>query len=142
MERRYNLVDPAIGYTDKVTLKLDLDETNFEITKQIADYMVVGYNLEGYIILKSSENNYHIIFDKTIDWETNCNLMARSVWKLKSDGLTRWFTLQIIKGSSTLRISNKGEKNPPKIIYKFGRQSGEIKNYLECCELFKDVIFM
>jgi hypothetical protein len=39
--------------------------------------------------------------------------------------------MQGIKESSTLRIGNKKDKPPPKIIYLFGSQDKQISEFLE-----------
>jgi len=132
MERRGGVV----GYTDRETIKLDLDGTVYKRVKKIADYCVVAYHLEGYVILQSSKNNYHVVFDKNVSWEENVRIMAWVAYKFGKESYTRWFVLQVIKTASTLRIGNKGEKPRPRIVHKFGRQSEEIKNFREHREAF------
>lgn len=45
--------------------------------------------------------------------------------------LIKWFVMQCIKESSTLRISPKEDKKTPRIVYRFGFQSHEIKQFLK-----------
>ena len=33
-------------------------------------------------------------------------------------------------GCSTLRVSRKGDKPSPRIVYRYGKQDGEIRNFL------------
>jgi hypothetical protein len=52
-----------------------------------------------------------------------------------NEGLKKWVIMQCIKESSTLRISNKGKKPIPKIIFRFGLQDKQIKKFLETRKL-------
>ena len=46
----------------------------------------------------------------------------------------KYLQMQLIKGSSTLRVSPKNDKPVPEVVYRFGKQDGEIhKNSLCCC---------
>lgn len=38
--------------------------------------------------------------------------------------------MQCIKKESTLRLGNKGVKGCPRVIFRFGSQNGEVRNYL------------
>jgi hypothetical protein len=52
--------------------------------------------------------------------------------------------MQCIKKESTLRLGIKGVKGCPKIVFRFGSQNGEVKNYLTLRRLIlkigKDVL--
>lgn len=48
--------------------------------------------------------------------------------------------MQCRKQSSTLRVSPKGEKTSPKIIYHEGIENIQIKAFLEYRELIKDIL--
>ena len=45
-----------------------------------------------------------------------------------------------IKTVSCLRISNKNEKPRPRIVFKFGKQDNEIKNYLQFRKCLRSVL--
>ena len=45
--------------------------------------------------------------------------------------LMKWLVMQFIKGSSTLRIGKKFDKPAPRIVFRFGKEDGEIKAYLK-----------
>jgi hypothetical protein len=34
------------------------------------------FKLEGFIILKSSENNYHVVFNRRVSWPENMKIVA------------------------------------------------------------------
>lgn len=46
-------------------------------------------------------------------------------------GLQKYALMQGIKQSSTLRVSGKGNKDPPKIVCRYGSQINQIKMFLE-----------
>ncbi|MEX2739273.1 MAG: hypothetical protein Q6356_009430, partial [Candidatus Wukongarchaeota archaeon] len=52
----------------------------------------------------------------------------------------KWLLMQCIKQSSTLRISSKGEKPSPRIVFRSGKQDQQISNYLKMCTLTKKII--
>jgi len=47
-----------------------------------------------------------------------------------SEKLKDYVLMQILKGSSTLRLSRKGKNPFPKIIFRFGNQDRQIAEYL------------
>lgn len=48
----------------------------------------------------------------------------------KNEGLGKWFAMQCTKESSALRMSPKKEKPTPRIVFHYGKQDKEIKNFL------------
>lgn len=122
---------PNIGYTDKNTVKLDFDNTNFKTVKYWAFRSYGWFRLEGFLIFKSSEDNYHVIFDSTVSWIENMHIVAWVCLGSQNIGLQKWFLMQCIKKSSTLRVSPKGEKPSPRIVFRFGKEDNEIKNFLQ-----------
>ena len=42
----------------------------------------------------------------------------------------KWLLMQCIKEESTLRVSPKGYKPSPRVVFRFGNQNNEIKNFL------------
>ncbi|MHA1974139.1 MAG: hypothetical protein ACTSW1_14165 [Candidatus Hodarchaeales archaeon] len=123
--------DRYIGYTDRCTVKLDFDHISLQEVIQWSDRAYNWYELEGYCVLRSSENCYHVIFDRTVDWSTNVSVMAWVCLQSKNPSLTKWFKMQGIKEGSTLRISTKQEKPAPALVYKKGSQCNEIQEYWE-----------
>ena len=105
-------VKPCIGYTDCETVKLDLDDMSYSRTKEVVTMTMILFNLGGYLILKSSRNCYHAIFDRNVWWGENVAIMAKVTLMLlvKNPKVLKWFLMQCIKGSSTLRVTPKNEK--------------------------------
>jgi hypothetical protein len=48
----------------------------------------------------------------------------------ENEKLKSYLVMQCIKESSTLRISSKKEKASPRIVFRYGKQNCEIKNFL------------
>lgn len=48
--------------------------------------------------------------------------------------------MQCIKGSSTLRVSPKGEKPSPRIVYRYGKKEKQIRKFIENRQFIKDAI--
>jgi len=110
---------------------LDLDNITQAKTKQLAAYLCKRYKLEGYLIVKSSKNHYHLIFNRYLKWRKALQVSFQTI------KCVEWAIWQARKGEFTLRISCKNGKNKPQIIYKTGKQNKLIKDYLEVYELFK-----
>jgi hypothetical protein len=122
----------VFAFTDRITVKLDLDKTPFRRTVAIAKRSCRWLRLDGFIILKSSPSNYHAVFNEPVTWERNVRCMA---WvcccaKFPVD-LCRWVLMQCIKRSSTLRTRCKEEKQPPRIVFGYGHQDMMIAYYLK-----------
>lgn len=49
----------------------------------------------------------------------------------KSRKVSGFVLMQCIKESSTLRLGCKGEKPFPRVVFRFAKQGGEIRNYLK-----------
>lgn len=60
-----------LGFTDDETVMLDLDNTPLEKVKHYAKITLEHFGLSGFIILRSSKNNYHVIFNRPVSWSEN-----------------------------------------------------------------------
>ena len=119
-----------LGYSDTETVKLDFDKTPFRVVRRWADRTCKWFKLEGYVILKSSENSYHVVFNRTVTWTENLKIVAWICLHSRHRKLLLWLLMQCIKGSSTLRISPKGKKPAPRIVHHHGQQDKEIRFFL------------
>jgi hypothetical protein len=119
-----------LGYTDTETVKLDLDNMSFQRVKYWALKTAKQFRLRGCIILKSSKNCHHVVFDKPVSWVKNVAIVAWVCLVTKHRRLTEWLIMQCIKEASTLRLSRKGEKPSPRVVFRFGRQDGQIRVFL------------
>lgn len=131
---------PILGYSDTETVKLDFDDTTFRNVKYWANRALVWFKLGGYVILRSSEKSYHVVFDKTVSWTQNMMIVAWVALHSQNRGLVVWFIMQAIKKSSTLRISNKLKKHSPRIVYKYGKQNTQIQEFLAYRKHIKHIV--
>ncbi|MEM3640736.1 MAG: hypothetical protein QXH37_02275 [Candidatus Bathyarchaeia archaeon] len=110
-----------IGLSCKHTVMADLDNMSFKRVKRLALLTMNHFRLDGFIILKSSPNHYHMVFDKPMQrWSDVLKVIA-------------W--MQAIKGYCTLRVSPKpvnsnGFKPSPIVVYHYGSQNNMVKEYL------------
>jgi hypothetical protein len=130
-----------LGITDQETVKLDFDNTRFKTVKYWAMRTMKWFKLKGFIILKSSKNNYHVVFDKKVSpWKDNVKIMAWVCLLSQHKALTKWFLMQCIKEGSTLRVSEKKEKPQPRIVYRYGSQQNQIAEFLAYRKVVKSII--
>ena len=114
----------VFGITETDTVMLDFDDTPFKTVKDWAKRTCVWYKLKGFIILKSSENCYHVVFDRKVSWRQFARVVAWVCLLSKHEALKKWFLMQMIKKGSTLRVSNKKDKPSPRIVFRYGSQKG------------------
>lgn len=68
---------PVIGFSHKNIVMIDLDGMPLEEVKEIANKALKRFRLGGYIILESSPNNYHVVFDRPFRyWSKVYRIMA------------------------------------------------------------------
>jgi hypothetical protein len=130
---------PILGYSDTETVKLDFDDASFKFVRNWALKAVEWFKLEGFLILKSSKNHYHVVLNKTVAWKRNLHVVAWVALQSKNKGLTKWLLMQCIKEKSTLRISSKKEKPIPRIVHHEGKQDQQIDEYLKMRNLIKKI---
>jgi len=131
---------PILGYTDTETVKLDLDNMSFQRVKYWALGTAKQFRLRGFIILESSKNSYHVVFDKPVSWVKNVAIVAWVCLMTKHRRLTEWLIMQCIKQASTLRLSPKKDKQPPRMVYRHGKQSQQIREFLQYQRLVQTMI--
>lgn len=122
---------PILGLSDRETVMLDFDDATFKTVKEWAIKAMEWFKLEGFLILKSSKNHYHVVFNKAVTWARNLHVVAWVALQSKNKGLEKWLVMQCIKENSTLRISSKKEKSSPRLVSRFAKQDNQIKQYLE-----------
>lgn len=129
-----------IGYTDTETVKLDLDGMSLKQVKYWASKAMKQFKLGGFIILKSSEMSYHVVFDRAVSWSINVGVVAWVCLVAKHRRLTEWLVMQCIKHASTLRVSAKKQKSSPRIVYRYGKQDKQIRSFLQYRRLSKSIL--
>jgi hypothetical protein len=118
---------------------LDFDDASFRTVRYWASRTARWFKLEGFIILKSSKNRFHVVFDRTVSWADNMRVVAWVALLSHNSGLAKWFLMQCIKGCSTLRVSSKREKLSPRIVYRCGKQEENIKAFLKIRNTIKRI---
>lgn len=129
-----------LAYTDTETVMLDFDHIPLEKVKYWARRVMKFFKLEGFLILESSENCFHVVFNRSVSWSENMSIVASVTLLSHNRGLRRWQLMQCRKQSASLRISPKGIKSSPKIVHCEGRQDGQIQGYLEYRNLIMDIM--
>jgi hypothetical protein len=130
----------VLGITETNTVMLDFDDTPFKTVKYWASRTCKWFRLKGFIIEKSSENCYHVVFDRKVSWSKNVAVTAWVSLYAHHPALTKWFHMQCMKQESTLRVSPKGEKSSPRIVYRFGKQDSQIQEFLQYRGMIKSFI--
>lgn len=130
----------VLGFTDIETVMLDFDKTPFKDVKYWAMRTMKWFKLEGFIILRSSKNNYHVVFNRKVSWSENMKIVAWISLLSHNPMLEKWFVMQCIKEGSTLRISPKMNKPAPRIVYRYGKQEKQIREFLVSRKLIKDIM--
>jgi hypothetical protein len=128
--RMLNQAKPILGFSDTETVMIDFDNTLFKQVKRWALRTTRFHRLEGFLILRSSKNSYHVVFNRRVSWSENMRIVAWVSLLSGNEKLKKYFLMQCIKQSSTLRLSPKGEKGSPRVVYRFGKQDAQIHDYL------------
>ena len=128
------------GFTDTETVLVDFDNTSFKTVRYWARRVCKWFKLDGFIILKSSERSYHVVFNRRVSWSENLKIVAWVSLHSHSIGLNRWLVMQCIKQGSTLRVSPKFAKPSPRIVFREGNQNEQIKDFLVHRALIKRII--
>lgn len=83
-------------------------------------------------MIRSSDKNYHVVFNKYLSWKTITKIIFNQYEAL------RWAVFQMQSGYLTIRVSMKNGKNKPKILLRVGKQDKLVKDYLEVYEALKE----
>jgi len=147
-------LSPTFGDWSRDTVRLDFDNTPLKKVK-FWGFMVCKYfHLEGFVILCSSvkkhvvkirnqivysysEVSYLVIFNRKVKWNLNVKIMDWVARLSEIQSLMYYVLMQGIKRSSTVRCGSKGKKPSPKVVFCFGKQDGQIEQFLETRNLIK-----
>jgi hypothetical protein len=143
----------VFGDWDTETIRLDWDDApSLDEVKLWSYRATFFFKLEGFIILESSHKSYvvkqkrkiffrfrkasyHVVFNLPVDWSRNVHVMNWTALESGNENLQKYVRMQSIKETSTLRISRKGKKPIPKIVFRYGLQDKQIKKFLETRKL-------
>lgn len=122
----------VIGFMTNKGLIMDLDNMTYRKVRYLAKTLCKQHKLEGYVIVLSSPRNYHVIFNRYLQWKTTTKILF-SLWEV-----IRWAVFQMREGYLTLRVSRKNGQNKPKIVFKTGKTDKLIAEYMEIYETFEE----
>jgi hypothetical protein len=125
------------GTAENDTVELDFDKTPFKKVKSWALKTCEHFKLKGFDIYKTSENNYHVVFDLKVTWKQFAQAVAWVILQSHHVDLNKWFLMQCIKGTSTLRVSKKKEKPSPRLVYHYGSRKDRIPEFRRKREFIK-----
>jgi len=104
------------GYSTNWHLLLDLDHTGYCIAKKIAAMVYKNYPFLGtYLILHSSRDNFHVVYDRKIGWNRILKIVSTlaQLHLLNAD----YMRIRKFRGDLTLRtngyLTSTGIKFPP-----------------------------
>jgi len=60
----------CIGFNTDRGLMLDLDNMKLCKALRIAETLLERYKLEGFLLIRSSHKNYHVVFNRYLCWRT------------------------------------------------------------------------
>ena len=129
-----------MGVKSDSMVMLDLDDTTLEFVLYWARTAMNLFDLGGFLVRKSSEGCFHVVFDRVVTWKECLRFVASIVINSYHEGLKKWVILQARKGSMTLRCTSKGEKPCPVVVYREGSQDAQIYRFLEREDLIKQIL--
>ena len=129
-----------LGFTDNETVKLDFDDMTLKTVRYWARRAMKYFKLSGYVILKSSERCYHVVFDRPVSWSENMKVVAWVALLSHRRELQRWLLMQCIKQSSTLRVSSKMDKPSPRIVYREGTEDNQVVGFFRYRRKIKNIM--
>jgi len=60
----------VVGFMTDKGLVIDLDNMTYKKVRYLARTLCREHKLEGYIIVRSSPRNYHVVFNRYLSWKT------------------------------------------------------------------------
>jgi hypothetical protein len=111
----------CIGFVTTKGVLLDLDNMTFRKAKWIAEKLLKDYKLQGFLLVKSSERSYHVVFNRYLSWKKITEILFSRY------ECVRYAVQQVQNGHLTLRISPKNGKNKPRILLETGKTDKLIK---------------
>lgn len=162
-EKRFPRFNPypnvVLGDWDNDIVKIDWDERSITDVKRFSFMLNNRYKLDGFIILQSSikthkiwdeehtqivyrfkVGSFHTVFNRAISWSNLISILAWLCLYVKDEGLSKWFYMQLIKGTFTLRHCFKKRKSIPKIVFRYGNQNGQIAEFLANRKFILDIL--
>lgn len=122
----------CIAFSTDRGLMLDLDNMKFRKALWIAETLMERYKLEGFLLIRSSRKNYHVVFNRYLRWKTITKILFSQY------ECTRYAVYQMKEGKLTLRVSSKNGKDRPIILLTVGKTDKLIREYLEAYRIAEE----
>jgi hypothetical protein len=133
-------VRPLLGSTSSEAVSIDCDNMRFRVVKRWAFIVLEKCRLGGFIILKSSEKHYHVVFDSRVSWEDNLSALGWFSVLSHNPRMKDFLVMQCIKKGSTLRVVGVGDKPAPRVVYRYGEQTHEVEKFLKHRKIIKRML--
>ena len=131
---------PTFGVNSSNYVMVDVDEMDVISVYQLAVRGCEFHDLGGFIMYRSSESGYHLVFDKYFDDYLDV-LQVVSWFGIVShnENIWKWVCMQLIKGYSTLRVGEKRivgmpVKPSPELVATYGDTGNACKYHHETFE--------
>ena len=112
---------------------IDLDDISYEKVLKIAERLLEKHNLGGYVVIISSPQHYHLIFNSPANWK----LIIQILFRFRKMSIEAWAKNQAQKGYCALRVNSKNGYKP-KIILEKGQTDKAISEYKQILTQFGD----
>ena len=111
----------------------------FRVVKKIAFIVMEMCRLGGFIILRSSKNHYHVVFDRCVSWDDNLSAVGWFSVLSHNPKVKDYLVMQCIKKASTLRVVPMKGKPSPRLVCRLGCQDHAVKDFLRYRQLIKRI---
>jgi hypothetical protein len=65
----------TLGFTHSEIVMLNLDNKSFKSVKYWALKAMERFRFDGFVILRTSEKHYHLVFDRHVFWDVNLSVI-------------------------------------------------------------------
>lgn len=97
------------------------------------------FKLEGFTIDEIQHENLHVVFNRRVSWTENMRIVAWVSLLSHNRMLEKWFVMECIKEASTLRVPPKRNKPSPRILFTYGKQDDQTREFLGYRKLIRNI---
>ena len=91
-------MDQIFGLDWESHQQLKSKRSRFRGVKQLARRALEFWGLADFVVLRSSEGSYQVVFDRPVSWRENMQVVAWTVLDSGCEELKRWLVMQCRKG--------------------------------------------
>ncbi len=138
-DQTWKASEPLLGLTNPETVMIDCVNMSFRVVKKLALIAMEMCRLGGFIILKSSKNHYHVVFDRYVSWDDNMSAVGWFSVLSHNPKVKDCLVMQCIKKALTLRVVPMKGKPAPRLVGRFGCQGHAVKDFLTHRQLIRRI---